>query len=94
VEFSGHDVVGGIGVFVTILSYFLLQISYLKIENIPFSAINAFGSIMILYSLYYESNFSSILMESIWLMMSTYGMIKILLQRKQLKKQTRIISDT
>lgn len=85
-EFSGHDIIGTVGVILTLLSYFLLQTSRLKIEGITYSAANAIGSVMILYSLYYEANFSAILMESIWLIISVYGMIKIFLQSNRAKR--------
>lgn len=89
-SFCGHDIIGTVGVILTLLSYFLLQIAHLKIEDIAYSAINALGSIMILYSLYYESNFSAALMESMWLIISLYGVIKILLKRKQIKRSIEL----
>ena len=89
-EFSGHDIIGSIGVILTLLSYFLLQTSRLKIEGITYSAANAMGSIMILYSLYYEANFSAILMESIWLIISVYGMIKIFLKNNRDKTMSNL----
>jgi hypothetical protein len=39
-----------------------------------FSIFNAVGSILILISLAYEFNFSAVLIEGVWLIVSVYGL--------------------
>ena len=52
------DFIGIIGVIMTLAAYLLLQISVLKIEDVAYSAVNAIGSLLILYSLLFHWNLS------------------------------------
>lgn len=67
------DVIGLIGVVIILIAYFLLQISYFKIEDILFSLINVLGSLMILYSLWFNWNFPAVVIEVAWVFISLYG---------------------
>ena len=76
-----YDIIGIIGVSIIIISYFLLQINQLSIDNIKFSILNIIGSVLILYSLSYNWNLSSVIIESFWIIISFIGVYKYLVKR-------------
>ncbi len=71
-----HNVVGIAGVLLVLLAYFLLQAGRLSRDVIWYSILNAVGAALILWSLYYEVNLPSIVMELSWLMVSIYGVVR------------------
>jgi len=71
-----YDIIGTIGVVIIIVAYFLLQVNKLNIDNIKFSMLNIIGSSFILYSLAFNWNLSSVLIESFWILISFIGVIK------------------
>jgi len=74
-EFSFSDVVGILGVSIVLFVYYLLQVEKITIKDLSFSAINALGSLMILYSLLYSWNFASVLIEVVWILISIIGIV-------------------
>jgi hypothetical protein len=76
------DLIGLIGVVITLIAYLLLQISVLKIQDVIYSAANALGSVMILYSLIFQWNLSCFVIESFWLGISLFGIVKVLLKKR------------
>jgi len=77
------DIIGLIGVILTLVAYFLLQVSILKIEDCMYSAINALGSLLILYSLFFHWNLSCFVIESAWLVISLFGAIRVLFKKNR-----------
>ncbi len=78
-----HEIVGTVGVSLILLCYFLIQTGKMSAENLPYSIINMTGALMILYSLYFEFNFASVLIESFWVLISLIGVTRFLSNRKQ-----------
>ena len=76
------DLVGLFGVVILLIAYVLLQIHVWSARDALFSFANAVGSAMILYSLYYDWNLSAFIMETIWVVMSVYGMIQTFITRR------------
>ena len=68
-----HDIIGTLGVALILLCYFLIQVGKLTAENLSYSVINMIGASLILFSLYYEFNFASVLIESFWVVISLIG---------------------
>jgi hypothetical protein len=54
----------------------MLQIDKIDPKGLSFSLLNTLGSIMIFYSLMYNWNLASVLIESFWIMISVYGVYK------------------
>ncbi|MBH46628.1 MAG: hypothetical protein CME71_00500 [Halobacteriovorax sp.] len=77
-----HNFIGTFGVLLTLLAYFLLQAGKWQSSQTRFSLANAVGSAMILFSLYFDFNFSGFLIESVWVVISLYGLYKSLQLRK------------
>lgn len=70
------DILGGLGVILTLIAYFLLQLNLLSQETRSFSLLNCVGSALILFSLFYHWNASSVVIEVAWLLISLYGLVK------------------
>ncbi len=75
------DVVGTLGVANILVAYVLLQIERMRSDAAVFSLMNAVGAAMILFSLWYDFNFASFLMEFFWLVVSLFGVGKYIWRR-------------
>ena len=69
-----HDILGTTGVGFIVVMYVMLQTERIDPRRMAFSIFNAAGSILILISLAYEFNFSAVLIEGVWLIVSVYGL--------------------
>ncbi len=81
--YSIYDVLGNIGVFLIILTYFLLQIRKLSSESLLYSALNALGASLIVVSLLFDFNLSAFIVEAFWVIISLIGIGKYYLPRKK-----------
>ena len=75
-SYHWYDFVGNVGVVIILLSYLLLQIGKVKIEDWRYSAANGLGALLILISLYFAFNLSSFVIELAWLVISLFGLFK------------------
>lgn len=76
------DLVGLLGVAITLLAYLLLNLHKLSARDISYSIMNAVGSSLVVYSLLYAWNLAAFVMEFIWLLISLYGIYQALSVRK------------
>ncbi len=77
------DVVGIIGVAIIVATYFLLQSEKINSKGFLYSFLNAFGSLLIMYSLLYNWNLASFVIEIFWILISLYGLRKWYRNKKQ-----------
>jgi len=70
------DIIGITGVTIVVVAYMLLQMEKMNPKGFWYSFLNAFGSLMILYSLTYNWNLASFLIEFFWILISLYGLWK------------------
>ncbi len=75
-EYKWYDFVGSIGVFVIIFTYVLLQTGRIKSENPSYSILNAVGASLIVFSLFFNFNFSAFIVEFFWILISIFGIVK------------------
>lgn len=80
-NYAWYDFVGSIGVFTIIATYILLQTERLKSESLAYSVLNGLGAALIVFSLFYSFNFSAFVVESLWVLISVYGIVKYFLKR-------------
>jgi hypothetical protein len=78
--------VGTFGVVIVLIAYILLQMQRMDPYSFLYSFINLLGSIMILFSLYYEYNFPAVFIEVVWSFISIYGIYQSLKRRKKLRQ--------
>jgi hypothetical protein len=69
-----YDILGTAGVGFIVVMYIMLQTGRIDPGRMAFSLYNAVGSVLILVSLAYEFNFSAVLIEGTWLLVSLYGL--------------------
>ena len=81
--YSIYDVLGNIGVFLIILTYFLLQIRKLSSESLLYSVLNALGASLIVVSLLFDFNLSAFIVEAFWVIISLIGIGTYYLHRKK-----------
>ncbi len=70
------DFLGIIGVGLTLLAYFLLNINHLSAKGKVYPLLNLVGSSLIMYSLLFHWNTPAVLMEGAWILISLYGACK------------------
>ena len=74
--YEPHNLMGNLGVLFILVTYLLLQLEKVDVSSLTYSALNAAGAALILYSLLYDFNLSAFLIESAWLAISLYGLAR------------------
>ena len=82
-NFSFYDLLGTIGVVLIVLMYLLLQLNRIKSNSLIYSSLNALGAMLIIISLIFEFNLSAFIIESFWLIISLYGIIKFFIDKNK-----------
>lgn len=77
-SYSWPDFVGNVGVSMVLLSYFLLQLDRIDPKSLGYSVLNAIGAVLICFSLYFNFNLSSFIIEIFWLGISLFGIYRVL----------------
>jgi len=72
------DIIGIIGVAFILYAYLLLQLDKIDLKGFWYSFLNLFGSFLILYSLFYNWNLASAIIQVFWILISFYGIWKYL----------------
>ncbi|MBI5448653.1 MAG: hypothetical protein HY939_08045 [Gammaproteobacteria bacterium] len=85
---SLFDVIGLVGVIITLLAYVLLQVGKMPLRGWYYSFCNALGSFLILISLSEKFNLSAFTMEAIWCFVSVYGIVKVYQEKKKREEPT------
>jgi hypothetical protein len=67
------DLVGMMGVSMVLLAYYLLNINRVHAISYKYLTLNLVGSILILYSLMFHWNLSSVIIEIAWITISLIG---------------------
>ena len=62
--------IGVVGVILTLVAYYLLQTGKISAEKPLYSWLNGVGAVMIVFSLFWEWNLPSFLMEGAWALIS------------------------
>ena len=81
--FEVHDMIGLTGVGLILISYLLLQIQRIESQDLVYSLMNLAGAAFILISLSSEWNLSSFVVELFWLLISAYGVLTWIRNRRR-----------
>lgn len=84
-QFAWFDIIGSIGVVTIILTYVLLQTEKIKSGSLAYSVLNGLGAGLIVFSLIFDFNFSAFVVESLWVLISLYGIGKYFIKGKSEK---------
>lgn len=80
------NAIGLIGVSFVVFAYFQLQTHRWKANEVVFPMTNLMGAICILFSLLFNWNLSSVVIELIWISISCYGLFRILKSGRKRKR--------
>lgn len=80
---SMASIIGIIGVFLVVTTYFLLQLNKLK-PSVTYSSLNFIGSSLILFSLFFAWNLPAVVIQVCWILISIYGIFKSIFAEKKL----------
>ncbi len=75
------DPVGIFGVILLLLAYYFLNMNKMTSLSLSYQWLNLLGALAILYSLYFNWNLSSALIESAWVLISVMGIYRALRHR-------------
>jgi hypothetical protein len=78
-----YDAVGTAGTLVVVAAYFLTQVRLVNSSDLAFPVANLGGSLLISFSLYYNFNLASALMEIFWIAISLLGIGQWLRARRR-----------
>ena len=76
-----YDLVGTAGVILVLIFYYLLQVGRIDARRVMYSTANFIGAGLIAVSLLYQFNFSALLIEISWMLISLIGIARYLRQR-------------
>lgn len=71
-----EDIIGVVGVSFVLATYYLLQFDKIDAKGFWYSFLNLFGAVLIMYSLLYNWNLASVIIEVFWIGISAYGVWK------------------
>lgn len=76
--FMSHfaDAVGIVGVLLTLAAYYLINTGKVNSENMNYLLLNLVGSCMLMFSLMFSWNLSSVLIEIAWITISLLGIFR------------------
>lgn len=76
VTYGLTDFIGNIGVAMIVVAYFLLQTGTWGSQSRPYLALNIAGSLLILVSLWFDFNLSSVVIQVFWIAISLMGLVR------------------
>ena len=74
--YEWHDLVGNAGVICILGAYLFLQLERLAADSLTYLIANGLGAALILVSLAFDFNLSAFLIESAWLLISLFGLVR------------------
>lgn len=70
------DAVGLLGTFLVVLAYYLLQLERIHARSLSYNVINLVGAALLLFSLCFNFNLASFVIEIFWIFASLIGLWK------------------
>ena len=85
-HFDSYEIIGLIGVFLTLVAYLFLNMQRMVQNSLRYLLLNAIGSAMILASIIKHWNIAAFVMEAAWLLISFYGLLRLVRYMNKNKK--------
>jgi hypothetical protein len=76
------EILGLIGAAIIILMYFMLERGTIQSKDLSYPSYNLVGAILILFSLHFNWNLASIVIECFWIAISIYGVVRCIRRKK------------
>jgi len=80
-QITWTDWIGLAGTAIILAAYFATQVRYLSSDDLAFPVANLIGAALILFSLWYDFNLASFLLEVSWVAISLVGIVGALRSR-------------
>ena len=77
-DLQWYDWVGLVGTLMVLIAYFLLQAERLHGNGMLYQLLNLFGAAGVLASLYGKFNVSVLLLMTVWIVITAYGLTRTL----------------
>jgi len=77
-----YQILGFVGMIFIVYGYFLLQSNRCDNNSLKFQFINLIGAVLLLISLFVHFNLGSFIIEVFWIIITLYGIYKIIKQRR------------
>jgi len=78
---------GFIGMLFVVVAYLFLQMNKYTIKSLQYQLLNLVGAILLLISLFVHFNLGSFIIEVFWIIITIYGIVVNLKNKKQNKKK-------
>jgi hypothetical protein len=76
------DLIGIVGVVMILIAYYFLSVGKWISDSMLYQVLNFLGAWLILFSLYFHWNLSSVVIEIAWIIISVMGMVRVVRLRK------------
>jgi hypothetical protein len=83
--YSLTDLVGNIGVAMIVFAYFRLQIGRWRSRDLPYLLFNLFGAILVVVSLVFDFNLSTMILQFFWIVISLVGLAHLYRDRHRME---------
>lgn len=80
-QITWTDWIGLVGTVIILAAYFATQVRYLSSDDLAFPVANLIGAALILFSLWYDFNLASFLLEVSWVLISLVGIVSAIRSR-------------
>lgn len=80
--YAWYDFLGNVGVAMMLVAFFLLQAQKMSAHDLSYLLLNGIGAVLVLMSLCFAFNLSAFVIETAWVAISVYGIIRVLRKRK------------
>lgn len=77
------SIIGMAGAGMILLAYLLLQMGKMTTEGLWYTVINLVGSLMILFSLFFDFNLPALFIEVVWITVSVVALVRLFLKRRR-----------
>jgi len=76
------SIVGMVGAAMILLAYMLLQMGKMTTEGLWYTVVNLVGSLMILFSLFFDFNLPALFIEVVWISVSVVALVRLFMKRR------------
>lgn len=80
--------IGMVGATMILLAYVLLQNKKMTTDGIWYTLFNLIGSLLILFSLFFDFNLPSLFIEIVWITVSVMALVRYFLKKRASRKKT------
>lgn len=80
--YAWYDFLGNVGVVMMLVAFFLLQAQKMGAHDLSYLLLNGIGAVLVLISLCFAFNLSAFVIETAWVAISIYGIVRVLRTRK------------